>query len=340
MVPQGIISSTELLDMIKSEDPDYKEPIILPPDQINVIRLDDFLAMELPPRELIMSPWLPQQGIAMIHAKRGVGKTFFTLTVAYVCAIGGEFLNWFVMRPRRVLYIDGEMPAATLQMRLAMIAKMYGCKSPGDRFHLITPDLLGMRSLDLSSKDHQDRVSQIIIDKQIELVIIDNVSALMPGIIENQSDSWAPIQTWELYIRKLGCSIIRIMHTGKTGKVRATSKVEDIVDTTIYLQSVNADDQTGARFTVEFEKNREFYGEDAKSFEAYLKEDDQGVVRWNHQGADVSSYKKVIELANAGHRNYEIAEALNISKVRVSQLMDRGKASGLIVKPMSVKYKK
>ena len=45
--------------------------------------------MELPERKDLLQPWLPEQGLAMIHAPRGVGKTFFALSCAYAIGTGG-----------------------------------------------------------------------------------------------------------------------------------------------------------------------------------------------------------------------------------------------------------
>ncbi len=57
----------------------------------------------------------------MIDGPRGLGKTHVSLNVAYAVATGGEFLGWKAPQPRRVLFIDGEMPGALLQERLAAI---------------------------------------------------------------------------------------------------------------------------------------------------------------------------------------------------------------------------
>src|SRR5438552_356215 len=81
----------------------------------------EFLALDLPPRELILEPWLPTQGLAMIHSVRGIGKTHLALGIAYAVAIGGGLLGWSAPKPRQVLYLDGEMPAAAMQRRLAAI---------------------------------------------------------------------------------------------------------------------------------------------------------------------------------------------------------------------------
>jgi AAA domain len=79
----------------------------------------EFLMLDLPPRGLILDPWLPTQGLAMIHSARGVGKTHLALGIAYAVATGGRLLGWTAPEPRHVIYLDGEMPAATMQTRTA-----------------------------------------------------------------------------------------------------------------------------------------------------------------------------------------------------------------------------
>ena len=57
----------------------------------------------------------------MIYSPRGTGKTLLALTSAYSIATGSGFLDFKAPTARRVLYIDGEMPAQTMQERLAAI---------------------------------------------------------------------------------------------------------------------------------------------------------------------------------------------------------------------------
>lgn len=61
---------------------------------LKIINLSDFLSLDLPPRGLLLSPWLPEAGLTMIHAYRGVGKTHMSLNIAFAVATGGEFLGW------------------------------------------------------------------------------------------------------------------------------------------------------------------------------------------------------------------------------------------------------
>jgi hypothetical protein len=49
----------------------------------------DFLKLDLPPRVMVLDPVLPTQGIAMIHAGRGIGKTHLALSISYTAFSGG-----------------------------------------------------------------------------------------------------------------------------------------------------------------------------------------------------------------------------------------------------------
>jgi hypothetical protein len=58
----------------------------------------------------------------MLYAPRGIGKTYLAMSAAHAVAAGDALLRWQAPAPRGVLYIDGEMPMAALQARLAGIA--------------------------------------------------------------------------------------------------------------------------------------------------------------------------------------------------------------------------
>jgi hypothetical protein len=41
---------------------------------LQAIRLKDFLEIEVPRREMLLSPILPERSLAMLYAPRGIGK--------------------------------------------------------------------------------------------------------------------------------------------------------------------------------------------------------------------------------------------------------------------------
>src|SRR5207248_11423771 len=85
---------------------------------VAAVDLATFLEMKIRPRSMMLTPWLPVQGLAMIYAPRGTGKTRMAHGVAYAIAAGSGFLKWSAPEAKRVLLLDGEMPTATLQQML------------------------------------------------------------------------------------------------------------------------------------------------------------------------------------------------------------------------------
>ena len=100
-------------------------------DSLVVLTLEELLKKEIPPRKNLLTPWLPSQGLCMIYSKRGLGKTWLALEIAYAVSSGGRFLNWEAEYSQGVLYIDGEMPLSLMQERLSQIENSRGKKIGG-----------------------------------------------------------------------------------------------------------------------------------------------------------------------------------------------------------------
>ena len=85
----------------------------------------------------------------MIYGPRGLGKTQVALGIAWAVAAGGGFLNWQATSgARRVVLIDGEMPAVVLQERLAKIVRLSGLVPPlGDYLRIVASDCSAMACL-------------------------------------------------------------------------------------------------------------------------------------------------------------------------------------------------
>ena len=60
--------------------------------QVTALTARELLNKRLPPRETMLTPWLLDKGLAMVHAPRGIGKTMVGIGVAWAIATGGEFL--------------------------------------------------------------------------------------------------------------------------------------------------------------------------------------------------------------------------------------------------------
>jgi hypothetical protein len=215
----------------------------------------ELLTAKLPPRSLIMAPWLPEKGLTMIYAPRGVDKTWAALGIAHAVASGGRFLRWNAPAPKRVLYIDGEMPMSLLKGRYASVVDAAGTEAPEDNFRMLAADYQQDGLPDLADPYDQRFYTDAVADA--DLVILDNYSTLARSVRENEADSFGPVQSWLLAQRSAGRSVLAIHHAGKGGAQRGTSKKEDTLDTVISLsRPPGYSAAEGARFEVRFTKNR------------------------------------------------------------------------------------
>jgi Periplasmic binding protein/AAA domain len=73
-------------------------------------------------------------------APRGVGKTLLALSIGLAVASGSSLLCWSAPRPRRVLYVDGEMTLVDLQQRMLELSVGFGHQIPNDAFRMLAAD--------------------------------------------------------------------------------------------------------------------------------------------------------------------------------------------------------
>lgn len=299
------------------------------------VTLRDLLTRDLPPREMLLSPWLQSQSLSMIHAWRGVGKTHVALGIAYALACGGKFLDWQAPTPVRVLYLDGEMPGAALKDRCAAIVAAADAEAPEDFLRFVTPDLQPDGVMpDLATREGQESIEVLLGDSRV--IVVDNISCLVrSGGKENDADSWAGVAQWALRMRASGRSVVFIHHSGKSGLQRGTSKREDLLDTVILLRRPSDyEPSQGARFEVNFEKARALFGKDVSPFEATLETDAHGRQIWKTTDASNNLRDRAIELHEIGLSQADIAGELGCARSTIMRNLREAERDGKTTRPV------
>jgi hypothetical protein len=280
-----------------------------------------FMAADLEPRVMIFENLLPERGIAMIYAWRGAGKTWVGLGLGIAAAAGGQFLRWQATRPYRVLHLCGEMPAIALRDRLKLIAN--GTDIADGYYTLLSADLHERGLPDLASLEGQAEVDRIIRESGAELIILDNLSTLILSGVENESESWLPVQNWLLSHRRQGRSTICIHHANKAKGQRGTSRREDVLDIVVNLrQPQDYEPADGARFEVHIEKARFLHGDAVQAFQAKMEVLD-GKAIWKDSDIAEVRADEIAELRSEGLSIRQIANELGMSKSTVDRALKK-----------------
>lgn len=296
------------------------------------VSLAELLAKDIPVREPLLSPWLTEQSLSMLYAWRGIGKSWVALSIAYAVASGSAFLGWRAPRKRRVLYLDGELPARVLQSRLAMIVASFEDEPEADGFRILTPDLQPNGVMpNLSDYAGQEAID--VHAAKADLIVVDNLSTLARSGKENEGESWLPIQEWALRHRAQGRAVLFIHHGGKNGQQRGASRREDVLDTSIKLMRPdNYDPQDGAVFELHFEKARNLTGDQAMPLDVRLVSNDDGSICWEWKAAEAGTVECIKALVADNASRAEIQQELGMSRFQLSRIVEKANKAGENIK--------
>jgi putative DNA primase/helicase len=307
---------------------------LLPPPRppLQAVGFNDFLSLDIPPREMLLKPILPERSLAMLYAPRGVGKSWLSLSIGLAVASGASLLRWSAPRRKNVLYVDGEMPLISLQERLKAISTGLVGEIPNDGFRILAADQIES-GINLCSEEGQRALEPLLQD--VDLLILDNLSTLCTTGSESASDAWVPMQNWLLKLRRQGIAVLLVHHAGTNGRQRGTSRREDALDTVIALRlPEDYSPEQGARFEIHFEKLRNRVNSGgAIPFEASIETvggDGQEGVRWSSGDLTPPILKRATELFADGLTVREVAATLRISKSEAGRLRLRALEEGLL----------
>ena len=178
---------------------------------------------DIPPLDRLLGDMLSTTTRMMLVAPTGLGKTNIALAMAVAVALGRDFLHWRgAGRPRRVLYVDGEMSQRLMKQRIIDAARRAGMGEELSAEDLAT---LEANLFILNYADFPDLAplntapGQQFIDEVIEqlggvdLAVFDNIQALTGG---DQLDpaEWQPVLPWAKQLTNRQIGQLWIHHTG------------------------------------------------------------------------------------------------------------------------------
>jgi hypothetical protein len=284
---------------------------------------------KIPPRKNIVGEWFKEYDLGFIHARRGLGKTWFSLGLATAIANNTGFGPWQTHGKLPVLYVDGEMAFESIQQRIEGMGA-------SDNLYVLNHQSLfhdKQKSLNLADPTAQEAITSLCFNNGIKVVILDNLSCLFSGIKENDNDAWEVVLPWLLLMRNHGISVIIVAHSGRDGKnMRGASRREDAAVFVVRLEDVDdaSESSNGARFISVFTKNRNS-PTDERRYEWKFEPFGENQILITHKEADgimvlVNWVKDGLTSAS------DISDEMVISKGQVSKMAKKAIDAGLLIK--------
>ncbi len=290
------------------------------------------LALNIPPREHLLSPWLRQGDSAMIYAPTGAGKSIFTLALALAIAGGGKFLGWEARKPRKVLYIDGEMPEADIIERAKMLLPtVEGCNHETAASNLVflarQAQHMDAEFPDLATQEGQDDVLKRATSGGFDLLILDNFSTLAECEDENAAGAFNGIVRFLMRAKQGDLACILIHHSNKSGNdYRGSSKLATTFEVLISLGKTSKGLSRGALgFDLAWHKYRHKREDTTRNRSIWLADGEAGQPAWGHEVSEREELAELVERVKSLQyaTQGELAQALDISPGELSKRKGR-----------------
>lgn len=260
-----------------------------------VISASELIIRDMPPKPMLVSTFMPSASFGMVVAPRGIGKSWFALSLAVCLSLGADvFLGWKIHRKARVLYVDGEMQTIDLRDRIKALSNGQQL----DSLDILPSEELYQagRPVCLDDKTEQSQIEAMLDALEADnrrpgLIILDNLSTLRRGVDENSNTETQSLVDFLVSLRHKGYAVLVVHHTNKAGKQRGASIIEVPMDYVIELKKPEggAVFHKGANFELSFSKIRGRAPESA-NFVAVLEEDANGKLAFSvdHAAFEVS----------------------------------------------------
>jgi hypothetical protein len=289
--------------------------------------LDDFASLTIPPRAPLLGDWMKEGDIGFVHGWRGDGKTWFVDLLMAALALGEPLGTWQVPSTVSVLYLDGEMAYDDAKGRLLGLIG-----SGNTNFRIIHHEDLFQYdccTMNLANPVTQEVLTELCLESAIRVLVLDNLSCLAEGVLENDAIEWEKLQPWFLTLRRHRISVILLLHDGLSGRPRGNTKREDPINWSIKIKRIDLEPgELGAKFETSFDKHRNTQKpEPTRRWHVVT----QAEGRVTYGCEELSLEAKVLEQIQAGKTSASvIAKTLGVHSSTVSRAADKLEVKGKI----------
>lgn len=206
------------------------------PSPIRFLDVAAMAAKPPPPVPWLAPPILPRAALTALYAPGGDGKSMFSMALAAAIAHGEELAGIECGRGGSI-YLDGENGEHEIHRRV----------------HTLGLPASGVRVADASGLDLRrdiEAVQALVADDPPDLLILDSLRSLTPGMDENDTAQTARVlDSLRRLAHESGVAILLIHHANKAGRdFRGASSIRDSVDVLWHLGRHDKDPDPRRRF--------------------------------------------------------------------------------------------
>ena len=284
----------------------------------------ELAALDIPVRPSLLGEWFKSGDYGIIYGRRGLGKSWLAMAIARALAEARNCGPWQCQTARRVIFADGEMSLDDFRDRVHALSER-----DGDMLTLSHQTVFDRKrkALCLSDLAQQNELTKLCEERKVDVLILDNSACLFRDVAENDADDFRDkIEGWFLDLRRRGIAVILVLHAGRNGAIRGTSKREDAAFWILRLDEASGrDNGDGARFITRFAKNRNSPN-DPPPLDWHFKPDGDKIVITYREADSMMIFRQWIE--DGLNTCSELAEEMGLSKGTVSKLAKRGEREG------------
>ena len=269
------------------------------------IDLASFHSLDIPEMDWVVSDMFAVSQSGLLTSSTGKGKSLNAQMLSICIATGKPFGSFFVPKPRKTLYLDGEMHPKEFQdreRRCSWITDRDWEKLTQNLFYW--SKLYGKNFPDLSDEKTWERLISFCMKEKIEVLIVDNYFSMT-----RMKDYNAPQEAQKLQdlfidpLKAFGISILMVDHLNKSGTEYGTLVKQAGVEFILRISY----DKESQLFTMASQKGRTL-GMGQKDMVYRITTDGNEVVALDMESAKTLSEQKAIEKNKIGNKFKELYE--------------------------------
>lgn len=215
-----------------------------------VMSAADFITANRPPLSWHIQDLLPVGGKMTISATSKFGKSFLAIQMGLALASGDcEWLGLQFGPPARVLYLQAEIMDSLVEARLKVLLQTLPPElDPARAGRNFFAQEINDGRPNLMTEEGRATVEAVIQANRPDVVILDPLAALHPGLEENAADKMgAALGFIQDLALKYRCAVILIHHFSKAKAARGSSVFEAWPESDLQFDFLSDDDHSTAK---------------------------------------------------------------------------------------------